>query len=730
MAKRKIREEPSELEAQEEGQRQHTDSMSDRNEELCARQDVIDPVLELYADIERGYSDQYERANAQMDYWDIYNCVLGPKQFYTGNSKVFMPIVHDAVNARKVRFTNQIFPASGKNVEVITSEDHPQGLMALLEFYIRKARLRSAIVPQLMKNGDIEGGYNVYMGWIKNKRHVTWRTEKKETMPDDPDVEVAEGETYWDIAEETVEHGYPDVEVLPDADVCILPATARSSEDALARGGSVTVLRRWSKAKIRELIRDEEIEEEAGERLLEEMSSKTATNTPDKAKKITDAAGVKTEGGSKFALVYETWTNLNIDGERRLYRIRFGGEKLILSVKRNPFWSDHVPLISAAADQTEGSVKGRSLIANVDTLQYAANDVVNQGLDSATYALLPIVMTDPEKNPRVGSMVLSTAAVWETSPHDTSFAQFPALWKDGLEIASSIKAQIFQTLSVNPAMLPSSDGKKKTNQAAVAQEQIIDILQTGDEVTGIESSILTPNLRWFVYLDHQYRDKDLTLRQFGQVGASMNMETIKPVQMDRRWEVSWFGVEAARSAQQMQLQMAGLNMIKGIPQQMYKGFELNMAPVLQAFMENLFGPRVAAEVFQDIRKRLSMEIEQENAMLMEGFQVYVHPMDDDPKHIEAHMQLLKQGGGNPMEADPHGVIRDHLMRHQLQMQMKNAAQQMQQKQQMMQQPAGGPGGRGPRQGAQPAPQRGGQGPAGMIHQDRLNGPQMPRAGRG
>jgi len=729
--KRKIREEPSELDEHDEQQTERFDRTSDRNEELSTRAEVEEACLDLYADIERGFTDQYERANEQMDFWDIYNCILGSKQFYTGNSKVFVPLVHDAVRARKTRFVNQIFPSSGKNVEVITSEDHPQGMMALLEFYIRKARLRSAIVPQLMKNGDIEGHYNLYMGWVKNERHVTWRTEKTDSLPDDPDVQVDGGETYWDVAEDKITHEYPDVEVLPDADVLILPATARSVEDALAQGGSATVLRRWSKSKIRQLIRDKEIDKAAGQRLLEEMGSKNAASTPDKAKKLTDAAGIKTEGARKFALVYETWTMLNVEGERRLHRVRLGGEKLVLSCKRNPYWCDHVPLISAAAEPQEGSFKGRSEITVVETMQYAANDVINQGFDSATYALLPIVMTDPEKNPRVGSMILNTAAIWETSPQDTHFASFPALWKDAFQIVASCKEQIFQTLSVNPAMIPSQTGKSKTNQAAVAQEQQVDILTTADVVTGLEGSVLTPMLRWFVYLDHQFRQKEITLRQFGAVGSQMNMETIKPVQMDRRWEARWFGVEAARSAQQMQLQMSGLNMVKGIPPQMYKGFELNMAPVLQTFLENLFGPRVAAEVFQDIRKRLSVEADLENMMLMDGMQMPVHPMDDDPSHMKAHMQLLQQSQ-NPEMADPHGVIRDHLMRHNMQMMQKSA---MQNQQAMQADQPGGQGGGpkppgGPRPGAQSNGPRGGQQPPGTIHQDRLRDPAMlPRPGR-
>lgn len=724
----KIRTEPSEETDEQIAARERFDSMSDRDEELSNDEDIEKACLDVYADVEKGFSDQWERANAQMDYWDIYNCELGPKQFYSGNSKIFVPIVHDATNARKVRFVNQIFPPSGKNVEVITSENKPQAMTALLEFYIRKTGLRTAVVPALMKNGDVEGQYNIYMGWVKNERHVTWRVEKKKTIDEDPDVEVDDDEPYWDIEEDTIEHAYPDVEVLADADVLILPQTARSVEEAIEMGGSVTVLRRWSKARVRQLIRDGEIDKEKGAALLEVFSAKEASNTPDKAKQIVDSAGIKTEGGKMLALIYETWTKLNIDGKRRICRVRYGSDKLVLSCKRNPYWCDQVPLISAASNRTQGAIKGRSEYKNIETLQYAANDAVNEGMDSAAYALLPIVMTDPAKNPRVGSMILSVAAIWETSPKDTQFAQFPALWKDAFEIVTACKNQIFQTLGVNPAMLPQSSGSGKggkPSQAQVAQEQQVDVLTTADVVTGIEGDVLTPILRWFVYLDHQFRDKELTLRQFGIVGKDMDMQVIEPVQMDRRWEVKWFGVEAARSAQQMQLQMAGLNMVRGIPKELYQGFELNLAPVLQTFLENLFGPRVAGEVFQDIRKRLSLNAEFENSLLEGGFQVPVSPMDNDQEHMKEHMQALQEVG------DPTGAFREHLLMHQMSMQRKQQMQQMQQAQGGQQGTPGGagPGSAGtPRQGANSAGPRGGQQPPGVIHQDRMrDSSAMPRA---
>jgi len=697
---------------------------SSREEELLDKPGVEKACLDLYKDIEKAFQDQWDRENSIMDYWDIYNCQLSPNQFYSGNSKIFAPIVHDAINARVTRFVNQIFPQSGKHVEVSASEDKPMALQSLLEFYIRKCKLRTKVLPPLLRNGDVEGQYTIALGWVKNERRVAMRVHKEPTVDA---LSIPGEEEFEDIQEETIVHQYPSVEVIADADFVLLPATAASIDEAIeASGGSVTLLRRWSKAKIRQLIRDGEIDKAEGQALLQTMNAKKTEQYPNKQKAMTDAAGVKYDAGKATALVYETWTKLKIEGERLIVRIYFGGDKQILSVRRNPYWCDKVPILSSAVEKIEGSFKGVSKVKYVDTIQYAANDALNEGMDAAAYALLPIIMTDPEKNPRVGSMVLNVAAVWETSPKDTQFAQFPPLWKDAFTIVNSCKDQIFQTLGINPAMMPQQimAPGKKPNQAMIANEQQVDILTTADAVTGVEGEILTPMLQWFIALDHQFRDKPMTLRAFGELGVQIEMEEIEPVQMNRRFEFRWFGVEAARNMQQLQQQMATVNVLRGIPPQMIPGYQIQLAPIIGQLVENSFGPRLGGQVFVDIRKQLTLDPQFENTMLEAGFQLVPHPMDDDAAHIQAHMQQAQQGG------DYHGTLRAHIMRHQMQMQQKAAATVMQGQQALQGGQPGAPGGGGgqPRQGAAPGQPRM-QGPPGMIHQDRMH-TGMPRAVRG
>src|SRR5216684_7232994 len=209
---------------------------TERDDELGEREEIAESLRDTYADIQKGFTDQRERSDAILDYWDIYNCKLGERQFYNGRSEIFVPIVRDAVEARTTRFVNQMFPNSGRYVEVITGEqDHPHALIALLESYIRIAKLRTQVMPALMVNGDIEGQYTIYVDWQKIERHIVSR----ETNPVQHDglefPELGEVET---IAEETSSDAGPMVEVISDADFLVLPVTANSLDDALERGGS------------------------------------------------------------------------------------------------------------------------------------------------------------------------------------------------------------------------------------------------------------------------------------------------------------------------------------------------------------------------------------------------------------------------------------------------------------------------------------------------------------
>jgi hypothetical protein len=275
-----------------------------------------------------------------------------------------------------------------------------------------------------------------------------------------------------------------------------------------------------------------------------------------------------------------------------------------------------------------------------------------------------------------------------------------------------------QSLSVSPAAITQNQTQKaKPSQADIAREQQVDILTTADAVTVLEEGILTPVVNFMVELDHQYRHEELLIRQFGERGLRAKMDWVPPIQMGKKLSYRWFGVEQARTAQQLQQQIAFANVLFQIPPDKYPGHRLNMVPLITHAVENIYGPRLAPLIFEDEKEQLTIPPEMENEwMVKHSVGLAVHPMDEDVKHLQAHSQALQQTG------DPQGIIRAHMAKHTMQLNMKQQAQLAAQVQQMIGGPQGGGGGKPPRAGGQTKAPRGGQGPAGMIHRDQI-GPQ-------
>lgn len=694
-----------------------------RDQELSTRSSIRQRVLKVFDTVDKGFQDQQTRSNDTKDWWDIYNCKLTERQFYSGNSEIFLPIVKDAIDARTTRFVNQLFPKAGRYVDVTTAEDEPPfAMMSLVEHYLRRAKVRTMVAPPLIKNGDVEGQYNIYVDWQKITRTVARRKQKAKISVGD--IPVDSLGTVEAIEEEDIIDQGPTVEVLYDADVLIWPPHANSVDEALEMGGGVAIRRKWTKEEISRLIKEEHFVKDEGESLIEAMTRFNSRQQQyDPRKEQASAAGIK--AGGKLANGYEVWTRLKIDGDLRLTRSYYGGERRILGVKLCPYWCDKAPVISCPVEKVAGVAKGKSQIeGGVADLQILANDTVNEAADTAHYSAMPIIMTDPTKNPKVGSMILGLAAVWETNPNDTKFAQFPELWKHGFDIVNACKSQVFESLGVNPSMIPQQTGQKnKRNQAEVALEQQVDVLTTADAVEILEEGIFTPMVERFAEYDAQFRGSDeITIRMYGEMGLRARMETIEdPIQMGAKYEYRWYGVEQARNAAMIQQQISLMNVLGKVPPNQYPGYQLNMAPVIVQAVEATFGPRLAPKIFISLERQMTIDPHDENHMLEHGFEAHVHPGDDDEEHVRVHMELFHE------TSDPHGTIRHHIDEHKRAYLAK--AQAAMQGMQQGQPTAGGGGGGGPGGGGQVRGQAPGKKPPGAIHPDQMSRAGAPQLSR-
>lgn len=699
--------------------------IEDRQKDYTNIKKVQEQLDDLYEAVVAGFEDKQEQASDIDEYWDIYNCQLNENQSYFGNSAVYVSQTTDAIDALTTRDNNTLFPINGRYASAVGPNGTvPFEVIALLDYYVRITGMRQNTVPCLLRTGRVTGHFLLGISWKEQNLYVT-RKMKTALVESELGTPVDGEEEVDDVEEEEINCDRPDLQVYDPRDVAILPASVETIEDA----DIVAVRLYLSKGRVKDMISEGVFDKEAGETLLENFA---ATPDPQKqvdtVKKANENAGIRTNSkGNKTAVVYMVWSKLKLKGkEKRRCVSYFGGAQLYLGCKRNPFWNDRVPILGQPARKMPGTVWGKSPVDRVKGMQYALNDAVNMGLDSAQYSLCPITVSDPENNPQSGSMVLNMGALWQVKPESVKFMEFPQLWEGALKLAGATGDRIMQSMGINPALLPHGNAGKKPTQAQVAQEQQVAQESTTDAVSILEEGIFGPLLEWFFDLDYQYRKKDITVKQFGQMGLQAKMLEVPPFETYTAYAMRWYGTEGTKAVQQVQQQIAAMNVLRGIPPQQLNGRKVDIGPIIEQIAEVAFGPRIAPNVLIDQRHQLSINPAEENLMMQGGFPVHVQPMDNDVEHLKVHMQSMQQAG------DPQGLYQLHILAHMQQLSAKSAQAAGPQQGGQPGSPGGaGPGNPGnpgtPRIGAQAGPPKPMQAPAGAIHQDAMNDPnRMPR----
>ena len=695
--------------------------LEDRTKDYSTLKKISLQLDDLFDLVIAGFDDKSEQSQDIDRFWDVYNCVLNENQSYFGTSQVYVSAVADAVDALTTRDNNMLFPVNGRYATAIGPGGLvPYDLLGLLDQYVRDTKMRENIAPCLLRTGKVTSDYILSVGWKKKKYHTIKKKQTTE-VTDETDAPIEGMDPIADIEEDEIEVGGPQLQVLDPRDVCFLPSTADTVEDC-----DIVVERlHYSKRAVKEAVADGIFEEEAAEELLDNFSATTTGNEIDTTKKATANLGIRLNSkGNKVAIIYRVWSEIKLKGkERRMCVSYFGGNKIKLACKRNPYWNDRVPVLHQAARKLPGAINGKSIFYKVEDIQYALNDVINEGLDSSQYSMMPITAVDPAKNPRSGSMVLNMGALWEVAPGDVKFMEFPQLWEAAFKMAGALSDRIMQSMGINPALLPHGNAGKKPTQAQVAQEQQVAQESVADNIAILENGIFNQVLAWFHDLDYQYREKSVSVKLFGQMGLQSKMMEVEPLDAYTEYNFQWYGTEGTKAVQQVQQQIAAMNVLSKIPPQALNGRKIDLGPVAEQIVEVAFGPRIAPNVLIDQRHQQSIDPNDENEMLLHGFQVTVQMMDNDVEHIKSHMMAMKQHAGQHID-----LFKMHIMAHMKQLAAKSAEAAGGQKRGSGQpQPGGQPGGGTPG-GAQPQIARPAQQPPGAIHEDQMQDPnRMPRA---
>jgi hypothetical protein len=679
----------------------------------------------------KAFDNKEEQATAIDEYWNIYNAKPDDNLTYTGTSQGYIPVVRDAINMRAKRVLKQLFAQNHRHVDAVTDDANPPYTqISLLEHYIRKTKLRSIVRSDLIA-GDVVGQWCLMVDWTSDTRMITNLVRRNpvieaingENVEDmdlkDPTAEVEELED-----EEVTEEG-PEVIDFSAQDIAVIPPTCQDVQKAKV----VAIRMRFSHEALKEKI-------DEGVFILPEGTDIAAfVDNPDKRqdkhnpqKKQVNDAGIKVEGTDKFALVYCCYGKLPFEkGEpKREAIVFFSSKNEVLGLIENPLWSGKRPILCKPVERVYGSFFGKSRIEPVKFTQWQLCDIHNIGVDSAYYAMLPVFAANPTNNPNWAALVAGVGAVWPIAPDDIKKIDFGQVWKDAIALEEAYKRQIWESMGVNEMMAGLMPKGRKNNQmmAAMQMEQSTEV---SDHALRYEEEMLNPLLEMLFEYDQQYRTEEITVEARGMIGYKAALEVIPPQQWGERYFFRWLGTEVMLGAQRIQQQIGFMNVLKGTPPQMMKGKQIDISPIVVRATEQLFSPEDAQKIVIDERNLYSVSPEMENEMIANGQDVFVHPNDDDPKHLQSHMQAASVNG------DPRGLYMFHITRHMGQLQQKREAQMGQQQQGGKGVPGspGGlpgmgpkpPGAAGtPRPGALPAPQRPGQNPPGAIPGDQMMDP--------
>ncbi len=668
-----------------------------------------DQVAKAWKIIQNQFEyEKRDQSDAIGRYWDIHNCILNDNQSYSGNSHVYVPAVRDATEARVKRFQSMLFPKIGNQLDVISeSGDRPDATVAVLEHYVLTSNLET-LNPAVLRLGDVEGQWSMEVMWSK-KEGVARRV--REVFDEASQTNVLSLQT------ETVVHEGPRIEAIAAQDLAVYPSTAESIDDA-----EIVTRRLW----LTDSAMDQYVEEGWFDEKARQGAAKTTKNSPAQ-NRATDAGQRQQPNSDDLYQVYKAWFDIRFPGEKEKTSgiVFLTSAKNILGIHANHYWSGRTPVVSAPVEKIAGSFWGRSKYAHVEQLQYQLNDLTNMATDSGGFSVMPIVMTDPVKNPMISSMILGLGAIWQTNPQDTQFVEFPPLWQHGFNIAAALKMQIMESMDVNESMLGAAP-KGRKNAQAIAQESQAAMASITDTVRRYETGILTQLMEWFYELDQQFRDDELLIMETGRIGVQAKMEKVPPFQLYERYWFKWNGSEQMMGAQRIQQMLGFLNVVRGIPPQQLGMRRLDIGPIIDFIAESVCGPVMKGEVLIDLIKEATMKPEQEDEIMVNGLPLPVHPADNDAEHIQVHQQSAGATG------DPHATIRAHIMLHVRQIHQKNPTPQPGQGEpgipggQMSQQQQPGVAG-SPKPGAMPAPQRVMQNPAGAIHPDQMQDQSaMPR----
>jgi hypothetical protein len=430
------------------------------------------------------------------------------------------------------------------------------------------------------------------------------------------------------------------------------------------------------------------------------------------------ASSIRQRPGS--ALFTEIWTDFEV---RKglivpVVGVIANGYKVV-KLKRNPFWFQTAPYVGSRYLRRPGKIYyGLSLPDRIRTQGKAMNDLMNQSMDSLTFALNPMAIIDPALAGDVSTFKVAPGAKWLGSPEGIKFQTIPDVSQSGWTGMNEVRGQIAQFSDSTPGIAPQLQGKSRSaTQASIVQGSVSQRQKVQSK--GEETEVLAPMCMMTHSLLQQFMDKEWQIKIQGPDNGEWIVLPMSPGDLVGEVDWVWKGSSAeertaVRSQQLLAFYNAALQTAAILPPG-----ELDVGALFRRVAKEAFNLHDMDEIFKSMRDKKTVDPRSENVGLMDLQDVSTNPGDDDEAHMKIHQSIIDDSDSTPEQKL--NAAR-HNEKHQVQKKGKEALVQIQARLQALQMVQQGPGGGASGPGG--APQGGPQGPDGRQM------PQPPGIGEG
>lgn len=616
-----------------------------------------------------------------LDDLRLWSCVLD-NEGYTGHSLNFVPELNNQVETSVERSLTALFPSDDPFVAVALKAidaANAKKITAAVRYELEdKARLFTTYDSHL--RGKIIFGTSVLKQTFEKKMHTIWTRDekgnpKKSEVPKVFGVQVRPVDIFrW--------------YVFPEVCANLSEAELQFEDQVMSRHVLDDVQGLANLADIKPItanMRDVDHDWVDSERMVIVRLSNALARYRDSV------------------LMTEVWLDFQLtkNGPRVPCRAWIANRQTVVMLKKNPYWYQESPYLGSRYVIRPGGIYyGLSLPDKIRSMQYQMNDLMNQTMDSITYALNPIAVIDPALAGDVNSMKLRPGARWLGSPEGIQFTSFPDVSQAGLRAISEIRGQIAQFSDNTPGVAPQLTGKARSaTQASIIQSSVGARSRVQSKLE--ENDVLSPLCKRTHILMQQYMKDEWIIRVQGADEGSWTAVHVKPADIVGEVDFLWKGQSeeektAVYTQQLLAFYQAALQVAQVMPG------EIDLPALFIRVAKEGFRISDLDSIFKSLRDKKSVDPMVENQALKEEMDVDINNGDDDEMHIGLHTKLLHEKG---LSDEARLQASRHIEKHQVQAKGKqdlvdarNKLQAMQGANQMLGPPGGGqnggPGGPG------------------------------------